>query len=181
MSPTRSSTSRFASVSAIVVLLVLTVTVAIKASWPSAVGGGATAGITVSTIVYPAFKFAFSALEGPSSARGDYGSFGHARIDLASGRMEGPVVCVTVDPLSPQAWFVFEYTAGADTRRTRVYVKDGGDSAAQGGDLIGWEVAPVTGSCIQNTQDLTLHPTDSLSIPPNTQPVVKGNITIDVE
>jgi hypothetical protein len=168
-----SSTRRLVSVSALAALLLLTATMASNAAgpWPSAVGAGSTGDGT---------KFSFSALEGPSSTRGDYGSFGHARIDLGNGaRIQGPVQCVTVDTVLFQAWFVFQYTdAGGNVQQARIYVKDGGDNAAQGGDFFGWD---TNNACVTSPVDGTRHPADVITLPTNNQPAVKGNILVSTD
>jgi hypothetical protein len=153
-------------VSALAALLILTVTVASNADWPNAVGGG-----TASN----GAKFAFSALMGPSSARGDYGSSGHARLDLPDGtKWQGPVRCVAVNALNTDAAFVFQYGTDPTTGfplQKRVYVKSGGDSF--GGDLIGWDDSTV---CNQQP-DLTLRPAVTTAALPLYN-VVKGNVVV---
>jgi hypothetical protein len=167
-----SSTRRLVSVSALAALLILTVTVASNADWPSAVGGG-----TASN----GAKFAFSALMGPSSARGDYGSSGQARLDLPDGtKWQGPVRCVAVNAAAlngADAAFVFQYGTDPATGfpySKRVYVKSGGDYP--GGDLIGWDDSTV---CNQQT-DLTLRPA-ATGPAANTMAVVKGNIVVSTD
>src|SRR4051812_23880784 len=102
------STSRFGNRSifafGIAGLLAATATAGINAAgpWPSAVGGGTTS---------DSVKFAFSALKGPSSTRGTYGSSGHARLDFPDGtKKQGEVLCVFVDPGGYDAVFVFQYS-----------------------------------------------------------------------
>jgi hypothetical protein len=169
-----SSTRRLVSVSALAALLLLTATMASHAAgpWPSVVGGGSTVNS----------KFSFSANEGPSSARGGFGSAGHAKIDDSTNgtRLQGPVICATINLTTQQGWFVFQYTdAGGNIGQARAYGKDVSDFAG-GGDMFGWDNNPLTATCTQNPSDLTLHPT-FLTEPGNTSVVMKGNIVIDNE
>jgi hypothetical protein len=166
-----SSTRRLVSVSALAALLLLTATMASHAAgpWPSVVGGGSTGNS----------KFSFSANEGPSSARGGFGSAGHAKIDdVTNGtRLQGPVLCATINLTTQQGWFVFQYTdAGGNIGQARAYGKDVSDFAG-GGDKFGWDLSDPT--CVPNS-DGTLHP-NNLSVPGNTSDVMKGNIVIDNE
>jgi hypothetical protein len=177
--PTRLLIVRVASACAFSALLFLAFSTANHAQgqsgvgggpWPSVVGGGATS----------TFKFSFSANEGPSSARGAYGSAGHAKIDGVSNttKIQGPVLCATIDVTTQQGWFVFQYDtdASGNALRARVYAKDVSDSG--GGDTFGWDNDQATATCVQNPVDLTLHPA-VVTIPANTSAVTKGNIVID--
>lgn len=158
------STRRLASASLLALLFMITLTVTGYAGgpWPNAVGGGTASDGT---------KFAFSALAGPSSARGDYGSAGHARIDLAAGTMSGKVSCVAVN--GAEVVFVFQYTdAAGNPMQARVYAKDN-DGA--GSDLIGWDNVGAT--CSVNPADNTLYPANQ-GPTAFTYPVVKGKVTI---
>src|SRR4030095_401022 len=154
-----SSTRRLVSVSALAALLILTATMASDAAgpWPSVVRGGSQINS----------KFSSSANEGPSSARGGFGSAGHAKIDdLTNGtRLQGPVLCATVNVTTQQGWFVFQYTdAGGNIGQARGYGKDVSDFAG-GGDKFGWDFDAI---CDQNPIDLTLHPRNASTLPDNT-------------
>jgi hypothetical protein len=118
--------------------------------WPYAVGGGAAMDPIVSldpNALLNTDHFAFSALQGPSSCRGDFGSLGHGRFDLPEGDVAGPVSCVLVggvpDGAQPnQAVFVVQNDKGSNQTITslRVYVRDNGDL---GPDQIAWETVPL--------------------------------------
>jgi hypothetical protein len=156
-------------------LVMLTVRSDAAGPWPFAVGGGWTVAMD---------QFAFSALQGPSSTRGGYGSFGHARIDSTAlgGTVQGPVLCVLVGGYSPlaggsEAWFVFQNndpTTSTSVPTLRVYVVDRGDPGILT-DSIGWDV--VGANCVPNPNgDRTMIPADLT--PTGTQLVVKGNIVV---
>jgi hypothetical protein len=145
--------------------------------WPYAVGGGA-----VMDPLNPLVSsdpnallnedhFAFSALQGPSSCRGDFGSLGHGRFDLPDGDVLGPVSCVSVS--GNQAVFVVQNDKGSNTITSlRVYVQDNGDLGLP--DQITWEpvALPPSPAGLQCTVPFTASALKT---------VVKGNIQVRFE
>jgi len=163
-----------------VVLIGITGVISYSAGpWPYAVGGGAALDPILSSNVLSdpnaavnTDHFAFSALQGPSSCRGDFGSLGHGRFDLPDGDVLGPVSCVSVT--GNQAVFVVQNDKGSDTTITslRVYVQDGDP----GPDQITWDpiALPLSGPFGLQC-DVPFTPTSPL------KPVVKGNIQVRFE
>src|SRR6185503_9153409 len=144
--------------------------------WPYAVGGGAAMDPIASldpNDLLNTDHFAFSALQGPSSCRGDFGSLGHGRIDLPDGDVNGPVSCVVVDSVTQnQAVFVIQNDKGSNPITSlRVYVRDNGNV----GDQITWDpMAPLP------TSPLGLQCAVPFTASP-LKPVVKGNIQVRFE
>jgi hypothetical protein len=168
---------RFALAVASVAVLVLMATTPSDAMgpWPYAVGGGT---VLDATNPLNENEFAFSALQGPSSCRGGFGSTGHGRFDIPEAIVLGPVSCVNV--VSPnQAVFVVQNQRGTNTSgpsavtSLRVYVQDNGNpTSGVPVDLIDWQVNPPAALAGTSQCDVFVPPNKLVDV------VNNGNIVV---